>query len=119
MSGFIDALAWASEAFANQKMLLEHSIGFHNDALHVFAGAAIQIAAAFILRRTLADLLPVGAVVILELGNEANDLLAAIWPIPAMQLGEAIKDMFLTVALPMVLFCLARWYPRLLSDRPA
>ena len=107
------AIDWISSAFTDYKMLLERSIGFHNDALHVFVGFVLHIAIALVLRKSLASWLPWAIVLMLELGNEGSDLLQEIWPRPAMQLGEALKDVLLTIAIPTMLMIVVRWLPRL------
>ena len=97
------------------KMLIERSIGFHNDALHVLAGVVLHLLAAALLRASLARWLPFVAVALAELGNEAIDLWVERWPDPAMQWGEGLKDLLLTLALPALLLLVARRWPHLLS----
>ena len=113
-----DTAAWASAAFSDHKVLFEHSLGFSSDAVHVLAGVAIQVAVAMLIRRTLAHWLPLTVVIMLEFANEANDLLQEQWPSAAMQLGEGMKDILLTLAVPVCLFLLARFRPSLFA-RPA
>lgn len=110
----IEFLAWIASAFSDYKTLLQHSIGFHNDALHVFFGIAIQLVAALLLRRTLADWQPLAAVGAFEIVNEISDFLVEIWPTPPAQLGESVKDFTLTVSIPILLFVVARFCPGLL-----
>ena len=50
----------------------------------------------------------------LELANEANDLRVEQWPQPGMQYGEGAKDIILTMALPLLLFLVARKRPKLI-----
>ena len=97
------------------KMVLEHSVAFHDDALHVIAGVIVQLAAAAVLRLSLARLGPWFVVLALELLNEWSDLRWELWPLPqrSAQLGEGLKDIVLTMALPTVLLLLTRFYPRL------
>jgi hypothetical protein len=96
------------------KQLLEHSLGISMDALHVIIGVILQLAAALLMRRSIADWPPVLAVLAIELANEANDLRTERWPEPAMQYGEGIKDILLTMFLPLLLLAVARTRPQLL-----
>jgi hypothetical protein len=47
--------------------------------------------------------------------NEAGDLWVEQWPEPAMQYGEGLKDIVLTMFLPTVLILVARFRPGILS----
>lgn len=113
-------VAWFSAAFSDSKTLIEYGIGFHNDALHVFVGAGLQIGFAMLLRRSVGDWLPWILVLVLELANEAHDVFYEVWPEPSMQAGEGLKDFLLTMLLPTVLLLLVRWKPGLFirADRP-
>jgi hypothetical protein len=113
-----EAVAWASAAFSDYKTLFEHSIGFHNDGLHVLLGVALQIAVALIFKKSLAHWFPWITVLALAVANEANDLLVERWPSAAMQLGEGLKDVVLTLAVPTLLLILAKWRPALLIGDP-
>lgn len=95
------------------KLFVQHSTGFSMDALHVVLGVLVQLAAAMIFRTTLARPLPLLAVLLLELTNEANDLRLEKWPHPAMQYGEGAKDVIMTMLLPVLIFFLARHRPKL------
>lgn len=115
--GGASALSWLGQAFSDWKELFEASIGFHNDALHVLAGVLLHFAAALLLRSSLNRPGPWLVVLVLELLNEANDFFVEVWPADAAgrQLGEGLKDVILTLAVPTVIFLFARYYPRLLT----
>ena len=98
------------------KMLLERSLAFDSDALHVGAGVVVQLLAAALLRSTVSSKKPWLVVLALELANEAVDLWVEKWPDPAMQWGEGLKDVLLTLALPTLLLVVARKWPRLLKQ---
>ena len=104
----------AEQAWHDLKTFVEHSIGFNHDALHVLAGAIVQLLAAFLLRTSLRDVRPLLAVLALELLNEWHDLRVETWPDMGMQLGEGAKDILLTMSLPLLLLILARKCPGLL-----
>lgn len=99
-------------------IIAELSGGMSNDAIHVLVGVAIQLALAAALRVSVAHWLPWFAVLALAVGNEYYDLHQEIWPSRDLQIGESVKDVLLTIAVPTVLLLAARFTPRLLV-RPA
>lgn len=101
------------------KSFIEHALGISMDALHIMVGFVIFLLAAMLLRRSIASPLPWLATLLLEIANEALDLQVEIWPDLGRQLGEGAKDILLTMALPTLLWCIARWRPTLLTDGAA
>ena len=95
------------------KLFVTHATGFSMDALHVVVGVLLQLVFALILRSSVARPLPLLLVVALELLNEGSDFAVERWPDFGMQLGESAKDALLTLALPIVLFLVARRAPKL------
>lgn len=112
------SIQWLARAFTDYKMLLERSLSFSDDAVHVFIGVLIQISVASILRLSVAHWRPLFAVVFLEVANEGLDISYEIWPSPSMQLGESLKDVLLTLTLPLVLFLASRWNPSIFFRPP-
>ena len=96
------------------KLFAEHSTGVSMDALHVVLGVVLQLLFALLFRSSLARPLPLVALLLLELVNEANDFRIETWPHPGMQFGEAAKDVVLTMFLPTLIFLVARRRPKLL-----
>jgi diacylglycerol kinase len=96
------------------KLFLERASGFSMDAIHVIVGVVLQLAIAALFRTSVARPLPLLSVLALELINEASDFRVEIWPQPAMQFGESAKDVILTMALPTLIFLVARFRPKLL-----
>jgi hypothetical protein len=84
------------------------------DSLHVIVGVVLQLAIALLFRTSVSRPLPLLSVLALELINEASDFRAELWPQPGMQLGESAKDVILTMALPTLIFLVARYRPKLL-----
>lgn len=99
------------------KLFVEHASGISMDALHILVGFLLLLLTARLLRRSVADLLPWLAVLLLAIGNEAYDLTVELWPDPGSQLGEGFKDILLTMALPTLLLVTARRKPALLVAR--
>lgn len=114
-------LTWsgASLDWYQVKLFAQHMSGIHMDALHVIAGVALQLLVAMLPRQSVARPLPLLAVLALEIVNEANDFRVEIWPDAGMQFGEAAKDVVLTMALPLLIFLLARRRPRVFAQTPS
>ena len=114
----IDFLNWLASAASDYKLMLEHGTNIHSDAFHVLFGVAIQFVGALILRRTLADWLPLALVVGLEIANEVSEFMVEVWATPAIQLGESAKDFALTLSVPILLFLVARYRPSIIRRAP-
>ena len=96
------------------KLFVEHASGISMDALHILVGFIAFLLSAGLLRRSIASPLPWLAVLIVELINEAYDLRVEQWPSLGSQLGEGVKDVILTMALPTLIAAVVRWRPGLL-----
>lgn len=117
--GWETEIAWLGKALSDYKTLVERSFAFHNDALHILAGVTLHFVVAGLLRKSLGHWLPLTIVLALELANEANDFLVERWPDVPTQLGEGVKDLLLTLVIPMMLFVTVRWMPALYQkERP-
>ena len=97
------------------KLLVEHASGISMDALHILAGVGLQLSFAALFRVPLNSWRPWLFVLLLLLANEAGDLWVEQWPEPAMQYGESLKDVFVTMVVPSMLMLGARWVPFLFS----
>lgn len=97
------------------KLFAQHASGMSMDALHVIAGPVLLFAIAFLLRTTVARPLPLVIVLLVEIINEASDFWVEIWPHFGMQAGEAAKDLILTMAVPTLIFLVARYRPALFA----
>ena len=104
----------SADGWYQVKLFLERASGFSMDALHVIVGVLLQLAIAFLFRTSVARPLPLLSVLALELVNEASDFRVEIWPQPGMQIGESAKDVILTMAIPTLIFLVARYRPKLL-----
>ncbi len=102
-------------SWTETKELIEHSIGFSLDSLHVIAGVLILLAAALLLRKPVSTMRPWLVVLVLACANEFIDL-SYRWPSPSIQFGESIKDLLLTMLLPTVLLLASRIYPRIFES---
>lgn len=98
------------------KLFIEHASAISMDALHVLVGVGVMLVAALLLKRNLASALPWLVTLFLGVGNEVYDLHVELWPDVASQLGEAAKDLLLTMALPTLLLLVARRRPTLLAS---
>ena len=97
------------------KLFAQHASGMSMDALHVIAGVVLLFTIALLLRKSVARPLPLLLVLLLALINEASDFRVEIWPQMAMQAGESVKDVILTMVLPVLIFLVARNRPKLFA----
>ncbi len=95
------------------KLAIEHGSPVSNDALHVLVGVALWLLIALALRKSIAAAAPVLTLLALLAFNEVVDLWVEQWPDPAMQYGESVKDLLLTLVVPVALMALARLRPQL------
>lgn len=93
------------------KQLIEHASGISMDALHILIGFILFMLAARLFGRPLKSFLPWTALLVLELANEVYDFHVERWPSLASQVGESVKDVGLTMALPTLILLTARWRP--------
>jgi len=99
------------------KLLIEHASGISMDALHVLVGVLLQLLFSALFRIPLKSWRPWLFLFALLLLNEAGDLWVERWPEPAMQFGEGLKDIALTMALPTLLMLTARFRPAMFGGR--
>lgn len=112
------SLTDAAVSWNEWKLLIEHAVGVSRDALHMVAGAVLAMAWALLLRRPLSSWRPWLATLALQTLNEFSDLWLERWPDPAIQYGEGVKDLLLTMAMPSLLLVTTRLAPRLYARRP-
>lgn len=110
----IDQIISVGSSWSEIKTLIEHSLGFDRGSLHILAGVCVQLLVAALFRTTLGSPWPWIAVLVLAFANEWHDIAIQPWPSPAMQLGEGIKDLALTMLLPTLLLLTSRYAPGLL-----
>ncbi|WP_239804862.1 hypothetical protein [Croceicoccus hydrothermalis] len=111
-----DTIAGWGMEFSAYKAWIEAALPFHDDALHVAVGVVLQLIGAFVLRSSVARWRPWLFAFVLELLNEANDLMFNGWDRPGAT-GTSAMDIALTMALPTLLLMVARRAPRLLAGR--
>jgi hypothetical protein len=99
------------------KDVIEAWTGLERDALHIYAAVIGQVAAAALLRRTLASPFPWLLVLLAALGNEWLDMyrdsIVEAWEAPA-----GLHDIWNSMLLPTVILLVARYAPGLVSGRP-
>jgi hypothetical protein len=100
--------------YTHFKDLIAQYTGLEKDALHIHAALFIYILVAILFRRSPRSFLPWGAVLFVELANEAHDVWEN-WGAPAgWVIGESVKDLWNTMLWPTVLLLaahLTRWAP--------
>lgn len=102
------------------KIWLELSTGLDRDSLHIYAGVAVQLVAALLLRRSIASIVPWLSVAAVALANEYYDYSF----VPEVSRGnpfyydEAVRDVWNTLLLPSVLLLIAKFWPHWLIRKP-
>jgi hypothetical protein len=100
--------------FQQAKMALVQLLGLPKDALHIYVGLAIFLAAAALLRRPIGSWVPIAAVIAAALAGEAWDLIETRAAGARPHWDRNWHDVWNTCFWPAVLFLLAR-YTRLLG----
>jgi hypothetical protein len=95
---------------------LASDLGLAKDALHIYGAVAIQIAAALLFRRSLANWLPWFVVLLAALLIEGGDM----WfgeeaHVQQWQIDGAKHDILNTMVLPTILLALSRYVPSLFN----
>ncbi|HEX8241290.1 MAG TPA: hypothetical protein VF574_16265 [Allosphingosinicella sp.] len=102
--------------FQHAKTALVHLLGLPKDALHIYVGLAVFLAAAALLRRPLGSWMPIAAVAAAALAGEAWDLIDTQSAGARPHWDRNWHDVWNTCFWPAILFLLAR-YTHLLSRR--
>ncbi|HEX8308489.1 MAG TPA: hypothetical protein VF645_08730 [Allosphingosinicella sp.] len=102
--------------FQQAKVALVELLGLPKDALHIYVGLAVFLAAAALLRRPLGSWVPIAAVVAAALAGEAWDLMETRAAGARVHLDRNWHDVWNTCLWPAVLFLLAR-YTKVLGRR--
>jgi hypothetical protein len=126
MIHFFDKAVSATGAFASGdvhlgwmvfKDYLEQITNLHEDALHIYAAVGIQLAVAFLLRRSLASFLPWLSVLAALVLNEVMDLTEPGRAVEEWQVLGGLQDLWNTMAVPTLLLLIARFAPSLVTGK--
>ena len=112
------AIAGAMTSWHQAKLFVEHALDISHDTLHLLAGVLAWLVAALILRRPISSWQPWLWLVVLTAINEVVDMWTEQWPDVGMQIGEAAKDVALTLFVPSLLMLAARHRPDLFRRSP-
>ena len=100
------------------KDFLSDWTGLSEDALHIYGALLVHLAAAALLRASLARFLPWLCVLAAIVINEALDVYLPGHPIEQWQIDGGIQDLWNTMLLPTLLWITARFTPHLVTGRP-
>ena len=100
--------------FQAAKLQIIAALGLGRDALHIYAGLAVFLLAAWLLRRPLKSPVPLAAVVIVAIAGEAWDFLDTANAGKRLPWAGSWHDIWNTAFWPAILFLLAR-FTRLLK----
>ncbi len=95
-------------AFQQAKLAIVDWVGLPKDALHIYVGFAVFLAAAAASRKPLRHPLPIGAVLAAALAGEAWDMFDTLRAGQRLRWDASWRDIWNTSFWPMVLFILAR-----------
>ncbi|MGZ8348530.1 MAG: hypothetical protein ACXWU2_00770 [Allosphingosinicella sp.] len=90
--------------------------GLDHDALQLLAALPLSLGAALVLRRPLSHFAPWLTVLFVGIANEAVSGFAD-GAFEAAELGQSQQDLLLLMALPSVLFLIARYFPAMLTRK--
>lgn len=99
------------------KLFIAHASGISMDAWHIIVGVVAFLGLARLLDSDVTRPMPWLLLLAAELINEAYDIHIERWPDLGSQLGEGVKDVMLTMALPTLIAIVSRYWPQLLTDR--
>jgi hypothetical protein len=102
--------------FQQSKLALVQLLGLPRDALHIYVGLAVFLAAAALFRRPPGSWIPIAAVLAAALGGEAWDLVETRAAGARVHWDRNWHDVWNTCFWPAVLFLLAR-YTKVLARR--
>jgi hypothetical protein len=102
--------------FQQGKIALVQLLGLPKDALHIYVGLTVFLAAAALLRRPLGSRLPIIAVAAAALAGECWDIVETRAAGARIHYDRNWHDLWNTCFWPAVLFLLAR-YTKVLSRR--
>jgi hypothetical protein len=94
--------------WADAKFDLEQSVPFSSGWFHLIGGPVIFMAAALVMRKPLSSWWPWLVVFLIAILNEFIDLAIETWPRRAVQYGESVSDLLLTIGIPTVMLISAR-----------
>lgn len=94
--------------FKHAKQIVINTIGLDQDALHIYIGLSVLLAAGWVLRRPLGSLLPLIMVLAVALAGECYDLRFYLDTQRRLMWQESLHDVLNTLFWPLVLVLLAR-----------
>ena len=100
--------------FQQAKLWVMHMVGLPKDALHIYVGLDVFLAAAALLKRPLGSRLPILAVLLVALAGELWDVIDTANARETIHWWRNWHDVWNTMFWPAVLFLLAR-YTRVLK----
>ena len=103
--------------WGGMKLVFSEIAGVSQDALHVLLGFFSFLLAAAVMRRPAASSLPWFVVLVAELLNEAVDLASGTADYVSPMWPGSVKDVLTTMAVPTILFLIARLAPGILVRR--
>jgi hypothetical protein len=97
------------DEFQNFKLALVQVLGLSRDALHVYVGVSVFLITALLSGRSMRARWPMIAVVLAACAGELLDAISDVSSRGHWRVGASVRDLVNTVAVPILLFLLARY----------
>ena len=91
------------------KVWLSATTGMSHHDFHLILGLVLTFGLGWILRRPLGSFVPLGIVLVLELINEAFDLVRNLVPGWPLEFGKSAIDIAITIVPALAIVLAARW----------
>jgi hypothetical protein len=98
-----------TSTFQATKLEVVSTLGLSKDALHIYVGLLVFLAAAALLRRPLGSSIPLAMVLVVACVGEIFDARDDIADLGCWRAGASMHDIVNTMFWPAVLFALARY----------
>lgn len=119
LENYLGPLFQSATGWHEAKLFFEHLTAICHDTLHLAVGTALWLLLCGFLRRPITAWTPLLSTLVIALLNEAIDLWVELWPSPGMQLGECVRDVAVTMIIPLLFFVAARGAPAIFPDGAA
>lgn len=94
--------------FQQAKIAVVNFTGLERDALHIYVGLAVFLICCLLFRWKARDVRPWLVAVVAAFAGEALDLRDAITYAMPVMIGESVKDIANTIAMPTIIFITTR-----------
>jgi len=98
-----------TSAVQSIKLAIVAATGLSKDALHIYVGLAVFLAAAVVLRKPLRSIVPWLVIVAMAIAGEVLDMRDDVASLGYWRWGASLHDIINTIFWPTVLFLIAKF----------